>query len=322
MAGREHIEHVRDSQDGSRELRLKVVLELNVAIVAAQATFGILAHSLGLLSDAGHNLTDAAAVGISLIAVLWARRAPTSRRSFGYHRGTILAAQANAASVLAITVLILYEGIRRLVHPRPVEGLVVVVVSLVAFGANAACAWLLKDHGEDLNMRSAFLHMAGDAVATLGVAASGAVILATGRFYRLDPAVSIAIGLLIAWRAWKLMQEAGEVLLESTPHGVDIEELTRAMRTTAGVDDVHDLHVWSLSSDVRALSAHLILSGHPSLEEAQAVATTVKRLVSGPFRIAHATLELECEGCVDDGSWCAIESMRSESPHAKGGHSH
>lgn len=295
-----------------RDRRLLVVLVLNAVVVAGSVVFGLVARSLGLLADAGHNLADVAAVTTSLVAVRIARRAPTERRSFGYHRGTVLAAQANAAGLLAVTALILYEGVRRLLHPQPVEGGVVLAVATVAFLANTASVLLLRGDRGDLNMRSALLHMAGDAAASLGVAVSGAVILVTGRYWRLDPAVSIGIALLVAWQAWNLFRATGDVLLESTPAGVDTEELGAAMRRVEGVDDVHDLHVWSLSSDVHALSAHVVLLGHPSLEEAQAVGTQVKAAVSRAFGVAHATLELECEGCVDDGSWCAMDALCAE----------
>ncbi len=295
-----------------REGRLRAVLVLNVAIVVAQVVFGLAAHSLGLLADAGHNLTDVAALAVSLFAVRIARRAPTERRSFGFHRSTILAAQANAASILAVTVFILFEGARRVLHPVPVRGGLVVVVATVALVANALSALVLRGHGHDLNMRSALLHMVGDAGASLGVAVSGAVILATGRFSALDPAMSIVIALVIAWQAWKLVMATTNVLLESTPAGVDVGQLAHAMRSVSGVEGVHDLHVWSLSSDVHALSAHVVLGGHPSLEQAQSVGTQVKAAVSAPFGVAHATLELECEGCVDDGSWCAMGAVPPE----------
>ncbi len=295
-----------------RDRRLLAVLALNGAVVVGSVVFGLAAGSLGLLADAGHNLADVAAVLASLAALRISRRAPTERRSFGYHRGTVLAAQANAAGLLAVTALILYEGIRRLLHPQPVEGGVVLAVAVVAFLANGASALMLRSERADLNMRSALLHMAADAAASLGVAFAGAVILVTGRFWRLDPAVSIAIALLVAWHAWQLFRAAGDVLLESTPAGLDTERLAATMRQVPGVEDVHDLHVWSLSSDVHALSAHVILLGHPTLEEAQAVGIQVKAAVARTFGVAHATLELECEGCVDDGAWCAMEALCSD----------
>ena len=293
----------------SRSRRLGIALGLNVALVAAQVIFGLAAHSLGLLADAGHNLSDVAAVVVSLVAVRWARRTPTAARSYGYHRGTILAALVNAATILAVTGVILYEGFRRLTNPQPVQAGVVVGVALAAFSINAGAALVLRDQGGDLNMRSALLHMVGDAAASLGVALAGVVILVTGRFVWLDSLVSMAIGVLIAVEALQLVRQAAEVLLESTPKDVDLDHLTTAMCTVEGVETIHDLHVWSLSSEVRALSAHLVLAGHPSLEEAQLVGERVKATVATPFSIAHSTLELECEACADaDDGPCGMDT--------------
>ncbi len=283
----------------SRSRRLGIALGLNIALVVAQVAFGLAAHSLGLLADAGHNLSDVAAVVVSMVAVRWARRAPTAERSYGYHRGTILAALANAGMILAVTGVILYEGLRRLGDAQPVQGGMVVAVALGAFAVNAGAALALRERGSDLNMRSALLHMVGDAVASLGVALAGVVILLTGRLLWLDPVVSMAIGVLIAVEAFQLVRQAAEVLLESTPKDVDLDHLTVAMADVDGVETVHDLHVWSLSSEVRALSAHVVLSGHPTLEEAQVVGERVKAAVASPFAIAHSTLELECESCAD-----------------------
>ena len=311
-----------DEQSIRRERRLFAVLALNIMIVVGEAVAGVVSGSLGLLADAAHNLTDVVGVALALVAVRFARRAPTERRSYGYHRGTVLAAQANAATILAAVALITYESIRRLISPEPVEGLLVVVVAGIALVANTGSALLLREREDDLNMRAALLHMAADAGASLGVVAGGAIILATGRFDRVDPIVSLLIGVLIAWQAWRLLRSTGDVLLESTPKGVDVVEVEAAVRAVPGVEDVHDLHIWSLSSDVRALSAHVIVDGHPSLEDAQEVATRVKAALSGPFRIAHATLELECEGCVDDGSWCAIEDLDIQPAGGHAGHTH
>lgn len=289
-----------------RERRLLVVLVLNVLIVVGEVVAGVVAGSLGLLADAAHNLSDVVGIALALIAVRWAGRAPTERRSFGYHRGTVLAAQANATLVLAATALIGYEAIRRLLAPTAIEGGPVVVVAAIALVANLASIPLLHDEHRDLNMRAAMLHMVGDAGASLGVIATGAVILATDANEWLDPAVSLAIGVVIGWQAIRLVRETTSLLLESTPAGIQVDEVVRSMLAVDGVEAVHDVHVWSLSSDVRAMSAHVILDGHPTLEEAQVVGRAVKTAVSAPFRIAHATLELECEGCVDDGEWCAM----------------
>ena len=311
-----------------KEKRLRIAMWLNVAIVGVQIMFGIVAHSLGLIADAGHNLTDFAAVLASMIAIRFARQPATRHRSFGLHRATVLAAQANAASILVITALVSYEAIHRIIHPTRVNGPIVIAVALGAAAANLAAALVLRDphdhghghelkaahgpahaHGqaEDLNMRSAMLHMAGDAVASLGVAFSGVVITVTNGWYRLDPAVSIMIGLFIAAQAWKLLRRTVDVLLESTPEGLDTDELASALADIDGVEEVHDLHVWALASDVRAMSAHLVLEGNPSLEQAQLVAYTAKAAISQRFAITHATLELEGETCRDDGTWCALD---------------
>jgi cobalt-zinc-cadmium efflux system protein len=303
----------------TRERRLSLTLVLNAALVAGQVVFGLVAHSLGLLSDAGHNLTDVAAVVTSLVAVRWARRAPTAERSYGYHRGTILAALVNAASILAITVFIVWEGVRRLRHPEAVEGGVVVVVALVAFAVNAMSARLLHEHGShDLNMRSALLHMIGDAVASLAVAIAGAVILVTGSYFWLDPVASMAVALLIAVEAFRLVRSAAEILLEATPRDVDLDALGGTVGSVSGVESVHDLHVWSLSAEVRALSAHLVLSGHPSLEEAQVVGERVKVAIASRFAIAHSTLELECEPCADGDADCVIDAALAAPSHVHG----
>lgn len=246
-----------------------------------------------MLADAAHNLTAAAAVIISLIAVRLTRRPPTPRRSYGYHRTTILAALANALGILLITVFIAYEAINRLRNPEPVHGGIVVAVALVAMLINLGAAAILYERQVDLNMRSAFLHMAGDAVASLGVAVAGLVILVTGRFEWLDPLVSLGIGALIGVEAWRLVRSSVDVLLESTPDDIDLDALTAAITNVDGVVDVHDLHVWSLSSGIRALSAHLLVTGTPLLDEAEAVGAQVKQRVADRFAIAHSTLELE-----------------------------
>jgi cobalt-zinc-cadmium efflux system protein len=354
-----------------REGRLRFALLINLVIFLLQVVFGIVGHSLGLIADAAHNLTDVVAVFASIVAVRWARRRPTSQRTFGFHRATILAAQANAASILVVTAFIVYEGARRLVHPEKVHGAIVVIVAAIAAVSNLLAALLLRetghghrghdhgnnahehdehdhehhdheDHGRkphevmdvdgpdmedkradhaasefastvepvaDLNMRSAMLHLLGDAVASVGVLIAGLVILLTNRFYWLDPLASIGIGVLIGFHAWKLLRQTAEVLLESTPDGIDPNEVTKSIASVSGVEDVHDLHVWSLSSDVRALSVHVVVHGQPSLEEAQLVGNAVKERVRQRYSIAHATVELEGENCSPAGEWCAIDEQ-------------
>lgn len=310
---------VHGAASSDRERRLRLAIVLNVVIVVGQVVCGIIAGSLGLLSDAGHNLTDVAALILSLVAVRVARRRPTSQRSFGWHRGTILAAQANATMILLLTVWIVFESIRRLIDPPQVEGALVLVVALVAFAGNAISAVVVHeparhDAHPDLNMRAALLHLAGDAAASLGVAAAGGVMWATGGWVRLDPAVSLLIGVSIAWQAWGLLRASNAVLLEGAPEGVDPDEILATMAAVEGVEAAHDLHVWAISSDVRALSAHVVVEGHPTLEEAQLVAGRVRRELAGRFRITHATIELECETCEDLGPACDMDLVAPSTP--------
>jgi cobalt-zinc-cadmium efflux system protein len=294
-----------------RSRRLSIVIGLNLIVVVAQVVGGLLGHSLGLLADAAHNLTDVAAAGLTLIAVRLSRRAPTAARSFGFHRSSVLAAQANAAGILVLTVLIAVGAIERLVHPQAVHGGIVIVVAAGAMVTNGACAVLVMEHGNhDLGMRSTLLHMAGDAVASLGLVIAGAVILATGGYRWLDPAVSLGIAGLISYEAVRIGREVTDVLLESTPRDVDVPRLRTVIDEVRGVESAHDLHMWSLSSEVRALSAHVVLRGHPSLEEAQVVGERIKVTLATQFDIAHATLELECEACVDgEDDPCTMDAL-------------
>ena len=285
--------------------RLRWALAANAAIVAAQLVAAAYAHSVALASDAAHNLTDVAAIALAIGALRMSRRAPTGRRSFGWVRGGVLAAQANAAAVLVLSGLLLVVSLLRLADPPEVSGGVVLGAAAVAFVVNGASAWSLR-HAHDLAVRSALLHLAGDAAASLAVALTGAVILVTGRFHVLDPVASAGVALLVLAGGVALLRQANAVLLEGTPRDVVPADVVATMAAVPGVESVHDLHVWSLDGTRHALSVHVVVAGHPTLEEAQAVATEVKRAVSAPYGIAHATVELECEGCVDDGNWCAF----------------
>jgi len=292
-----------------RTRRLEVSLALNAGLVIALVAFGVRAHSSGLLADAGHDAVDVGALALSLVAVRLALRPPSAARSFGNHRATILAALANAVLIAAVTVLIVVDSIHRLGHPQPVRAGIVVVVASVALLVNGAAALVLRDRSDDLNMRSAVLHMAGDALASLAVVAGAALLLVVPSATWLDPASALLVAAVIAFQAVGVLRASVSVLLESTPSDVDLVELTATMGRVPGVGEVHDLHVWSLSSELRVLSAHLVLTGHPTLEEAQVVGEQVKVAIAAPYGIAHSTLELECERCLDgDLDPCRMES--------------
>jgi cobalt-zinc-cadmium efflux system protein len=294
-----------------RSRRLLMALAVNAVVVGGQVVAGIAASSVGLMADAAHNLTDVAAIVLALTAIRLTRRPPDTSRSFGYHRSTVLAAQANAAFLLAVSAVIGYEAVLRLLHPHPVRGGIVALVAVGALIANAAAAVVLFERrGRDLNVRSVVLHMSADATASAGVAVAGVAILLTGGLWWLDPLVSLAVAALVGLQSFVLVRDTVDVLLESTPSGLDLDQLVATVKAVAGVEEIHDVHAWSLSSEVYALSAHLVLLGHPTLEEAQLVSEAVKVAIAGPFGIAHATLDLECETCVSGGTPpCAMDNL-------------
>jgi cobalt-zinc-cadmium efflux system protein len=295
----------------ARSRRLALALLLDLVLVVGEAVGAIFAHSAGLAATAGHDLADAAALGLALVATRLALRPATAAKSFGYHRATIIAALANATAVVVVSVGVVALGAYRLTEPIHVHGALVVIVAAGGLLGNAAAALLLRDGTDELSLRAVALHFAGDAAAALGVIVAGAVILATGRYEMLDPVVALGIALLIGAEGWRIVRASLDVLLESTPADLDIAALTSVISATPGVTEVHDLHCWSLSSDVRALSAHVVLDGHPTLEQAQVIGELVKVSVGARFRVAHATLEMECEPCADDvADACAVDSGR------------
>ncbi len=308
----------------TRTNRVLVALVLNAVLVLVEVATAFGAHSTSLLSDAGHNVTDVAALVASLVAVRWALRPRSDSRTFGNHRGTILVALANSALLAVVTVVIVVISVIRLIHPHPVHGWTMVAVAPVAIAVNLAAALVLRDRTRDLNLRAAVLHMAADALAALAVLVAGVAIALGGPAWdRADPAAALVVSVLIVAEAARIVKESIGVLLESVPDDLEVGELRRVVESTPGVTDVHDLHVWSLSSEVRALSAHLVLAGHPTLEEAQEVGRQVRTAVEGPFAIAHTTLELECERCDDDlDDPCAMDDALTGNGAHAGTHGH
>jgi cobalt-zinc-cadmium efflux system protein len=287
-----------------------LALVIDLVLVLVEAVGGVFAHSTGLVATAGHDLADAAALGLALVATRLALRPATAARSFGYHRATILAGLVNATAIVVVALGVVALAAYRLSEPARVHGGLVVIFAAAGLVGNASAAAVLREHTHDLNFRAVALHFAGDAAAALGVIVAGTVILTTGRFEALDPAAALVITLLIAAKAWRLVRASLDVLLESTPADLDVAALASTISATRGVTAVHDLHCWSLSSDFRALSAHVVLDGHPSLEEAQVVAERVKVSVGERFKVAHATLEMECEPCAPDlGEACAADPV-------------
>ncbi len=281
----------------SRKRRLVVALGLQVCIGLGEIVVGIASHSISLLADAGHNLIDATGIGLAIFAVLWATAPGSERRSFGNHRATILAALANAGATAAVTVGIVVESILRLMHPSHVDGLVITVTATLSFALNGLSALVIREKAPDLNMKTSYFHMAADMLSSLAVVTAGVVLMIDPSFERVDAIAPFVVAAFILYPAYGILKESVVVLMESTPAGITPHDLINSIESIEGVDEVHDLHVWSLSSEFLALSAHLVIIGHPSLEDAQAIAEKARKMLKSSYDIAHATLELECERC-------------------------
>jgi cobalt-zinc-cadmium efflux system protein len=285
--------------------RMLIALGITLAFVIFEIAAGLYANSLALLTDAAHNVTDVIALALSWYALRLASRPANATKTFGYHRVGIVVALVNGLSLVLISLFIFYEAAQRLLNPLVVQDSVLIVVSLLAFFVNAGTALLvLRGSGDDLNQRSAFLHLAGDAVATLGAFLAGIGIALT-HWDWLDPLSSILIAVLILWNVVGIVREALDILMEATPRDVDVDALVRAVQTVRGVRGVHDLHVWSLAQNLRALSAH-ILTDDMSISEGARVQRDVNSLLHERYGIAHATLQLECVDCEPDALYCEI----------------
>ncbi len=281
---------------------LGVSLLVTAAYIVLLVVAGIRSHSLALLSEAGHNLTDFLALLLSLVAVYFHSRPPSATHTYGYHRAGVLAAMVNAASLVAIAFLIFYEAVRRIQQPQPVQAHVMMWVAAAGVVMNGAIALMLYRSHRDVNVRSALVHEIGDTLSTAAVIAGGWAILATGQWW-IDSALSFGIGALILWSSFGIMRETLNILLEGTPRGVKLARVEAAIREIDGVNDVHDLHVWSIGSETSALSCHISIADIPP-SVSERILRDVKDCLYHDFRIDHTTIQFEhavCEvahGCV------------------------
>jgi len=283
----------RVSQTGAR---LRLGLALTLAILVIELAGGLLSHSLALLSDAGHVLTDVFALGLAWFAVEQSKRPADQRRTYGYHRVGILAALLNAVTLIVIVLAIGFEAVRRIMDPAPVQGGVVIATALVAIAINAFVILTLRGDGVNLNLRAAMLHVTGDVAASAGVVIAGAVILLTGWLY-IDPILSLAIAAFIAYGAWGIVRETVNLLMEGTPHEVNLAAVTAEISATKLVTGIHDLHVWALSSDEMALSCHIVIAD-TSLGDAEHVVRDLESKLCDRFAIGHTTIQVEsCHPC-------------------------
>lgn len=314
----EHAGHSHGPKSGTR---LWVSLVVTLAFVVGEAVAGWVSHSLALMSDAGHNLSDALALGLAAYAIWVARKPATAKHTYGFHRVSILTAQFNAATLVVIAIFIGVEAVRRFQHPEPVGGLLMIWVAAIAVLMNTVIAAALSgDAKESLNSRAAFIHMAGDAISSLAVVIAGVVVHYTGWLYA-DPVVSILIAAFILYSAVGIVRDATDILMEATPKEVDVEKLIAGIKTVRPVCDVHDLHIWQVGDGLNFLSCHVALPKTCSLEECAAIVGAINKKLHDDFGIEHATIQTEIEGLCDMNEahdlYCAMEAHNGhEHDHA------
>jgi cobalt-zinc-cadmium efflux system protein len=276
-----------------RVLQLSMVLTL--AYVAATFYFGIRAHSLALISEAGHNVSDLLAIGLSFVAVYFQSRPATEQKTFGYQRAGVLAAFINAVTLLVLSGWIALEAVERFSHPVPVQPRLMMVVAAAGVLMNGTVAGLLWRFSGDVNIRSVFLHMLGDTLSTAAVIAGGAAILFTGMAW-IDPALSILIAGMIVYSSVGIVRETLNILLEGTPQNVQLGDVRAAMQSVDGVLDVHDLHIWSLGSSSHALASHVTIAEMP-MSECSEILVGINCALRDRFHITHTTIQFETTGC-------------------------
>ena len=306
MAGHAHVH--------GAERQLHLALALTAVILIVELVGGWLAHSLALFADAGHVLTDLAALGLALFAARQAHRPADQARTYGYHRTGILVALLNASALIVIALLIAVEAYSRVLHPLAVQPLPMLAAAAVGLAINVFVAARLHGHG-DLNMRGAWLHVVGDAGASAGVILAAALIALSG-WMPIDPLLSLAIAGLIAFGAWRLLSEALSVLMEAAPREIDMPEMVRQMLRVPGVRDVHDLHVWSVGSGLTMLSCHVRIDEQPLVEGLEVI-RRLSQVLQERFGIAHCTIQPETTGCVTTDLYCVLPcGCRDEEPSA------
>jgi cobalt-zinc-cadmium efflux system protein len=292
-ARHEHSVHNHSHHDHARGASQRVlfaVLVLTFCYMIAEAVGGYLSNSLALMSDAGHMLTDVAALALALVAVRFASRPATPRKTFGFYRLEILAALANGVTLLGLAFLICYEAWERLRSPQQIDAWTLVWISSGGLLVNVVSAWLLhRHHGESLNIRGAFLHVIGDLLGSAAAILAGLCVIWKGWLWA-DPAFSILISLLIIYSAWRLVSDAVNVLLEGAPAHINAAAVEAAMREIKGVRDVHDLHVWTITSDRHSLTAHVVID---DLGESYRILRELRRVLAERFSLTHSTIQLE-----------------------------
>jgi cobalt-zinc-cadmium efflux system protein len=288
--------HHEEHSNGVSTRPLKITLVLVLVIMVAEVIGGILSNSLALLSDAGHMLTDALALGLSLFAMNLARRPATPTRTYGYHRAEIMAALVNGTTLVLVSVFIFYQAYHRFSALPAVKSPLMLAVAVIGLAANLISMFLLRRGSrKSINVRAAFWHIIGDTLSSVGVIIAGVIIYFTG-WYIADPILAVVIGIVILWGAVRIVWESVDILLESVPAHVEMEKVTAAVKAVPGVEDLHDIHIWTITSGIYALSAHLSITDQ-KVSQSCDVLTKVNRVLADDFNITHTTLQLECESC-------------------------
>ena len=284
------------------------------AFVGVQVVAGIQAHSLALLSDAGHNFTDALALLLAWFGFYLQSRPADEVKTFGYHRAGVLAAFVNALTLVALAVWIFYESWQRLRNPQPVHETIMLIVAAAGLLLNGGVMWGLRAaRRQDINIRSAFVHMLGDLLGSIAIIVGALAIRYTG-WDQVDPLLSILIGVLIVWTAWDIIKEALNILLEGLPRGLRLQSVITCMRDVDGVLDVHDLHIWSLGSSTHALSCHVLIEDVPP-SASNFILARITRMLAQRFHIHHTTVQFEHVGCAVSENGCVIPAEEHQHEH-------
>lgn len=292
---------------------LKWSLAATIVFVVVELIAGLHAGSLALISDAGHNFTDALSLVLAAIGLYLERRPADDVKTYGYHRAGVLAAFVNALTLVGISIFIFYEAFQRFFHPLAVETGTMLWVAAAAVALNGAIMWSLHgDKDRDLNIRATFMHMLGDAVSSMAIVA-GALLIRFSGLNVIDPILSVLIGALIIWTAWDIIKESLNVLLEGLPRGMELAEVTQALQKIEGVMDVHDLHIWSLGSSAHALSCHVLIQDMPP-SESNSILQRVNDVLC-TFHIHHTTIQFEHTNCALSETPCSLLVTAHEHEH-------
>jgi cobalt-zinc-cadmium efflux system protein len=304
--------HSHDHSHAGTGRALIVSLILTLGFVVFEAVAGFRASSLALLSDAGHNFADAFALLLAAFGFYLQSRPANAVKTYGYQRAGVLAAFVNAVSLVVLALFLFFESYERLRNPQPVVESTMIVVATLGLAMNLFIVWRLGGHGHDMNIRAAWIHMMGDAMSCVAIIAGAIAIHYTG-WQKIDPVLSILIGLMIVWSGWGIIQESLNVLLEGSPKGIELEHVTGGMREVEGVIDVHDLHIWSLGSQAHALSCHVLIDDVPP-SASEAILRNIKSVLCERFSINHSTIQFEHVRCEDP---CVMVKQSSQQPVAR-----